>query len=208
LDWLRSFNRKALVVLEKRGARLPYEERLGLTAWLERVERLRVEYRECFHLSHLLAAGDGGDQVLRDLNLAYLWLAVVSQPDQYRKRRYLSDDCKPQPLLRQAIEGLLAGALAEHLEDGRWFGPPRRLRDLPEEPVQRARILSLYQDYLEFHTVETSYNEFGGLDLPTLKGGPKIPNHACLRQEEDPSAALSDALAALGSLLEEHLRTH
>lgn len=206
LDGLGSFNRLALVVLEKPGARLSYDERLGLSAWLARVEQLRECYRDHFHPAQLLAVGDGGDPVLRDLNLAYLFLAVVSNADHYRELGYVGGDWdKPLPQLEQAIVGLVAGALGEYLADGRWFGPPRALRSLPEDRVQRARVLSLYAEYLELATVRNAYADFGGLALPSLTAGPKLLNHATLRLEEDVGAYLRDAVEELAQRMTEHL---
>jgi hypothetical protein len=208
LDNLTSLNRVALVKLEKPGVDLTHDERLHLIAWMERVEKLRECFKDHLHLAHLLAVGDGGDPVLRDLNLAFLFLAVESNADHYRELGYVGGDWdKPQPHLEQALEGLTAGALGEHLADGKWFGPPRGLRSLPDDPIQRSRILTLYAEYLELATVRDAYADFGGLDLPLLKDGPKILNHATLRLEKDADAYLRDAVEALAQRLTEHLGT-
>jgi len=206
LDNLTSLNRIALVKLEKPGASLTHDERVRLIAWLKRVEKLRECYRDHLHLAHLLAVGDGGDPVLRDLNLAFVFLAVTSNADIYRELGYVGGDWdKPQPHLEQAIEGLTAGALGEHLADGKWFGPPRGLRSLPDDPIQRSRILTLYAEYLELATVRNAYADFGALDLPLLKGGPRILNRSNLRQEKDADAYLRDAVEGLAQRLTEHL---
>jgi hypothetical protein len=205
-DILRGANRLTLVKLTRPTARLTHDEKLYLIAWLDVVDRIRRDHRDTFHIAQLLAVGDGGDPVLRDLNLAYLWLAVVSNADRYRELGYIGAEWdKPLPRLGEAIAGLTAGPLGEHLADGSWFGPPRTLRSLPEDPVQRSRILSLHAEYLELATVESAYADFGRLELPTLKDGPKLLNHATLLLEKDRGTCIGDTLAELGRRLEEHL---
>jgi hypothetical protein len=206
LDDLTGPNRIALVKLEKPGADLTHDERVRLMAWLARVEKIRDTYKDHLHLAHLLAVGDGGDPVLRDLNIAYLFLAAASNADIYRELGYVGGEWdKPQPHLEKAIDGLTAGALGEHLADGNWFGPPRGLRSLPDDPIQRSRILTLYAEYLELATVRNAYADFGGLDLPLLKDGPKILSRSDVRQEKDADAYLRDTVEALAQRLMEHL---
>jgi hypothetical protein len=205
-DILRGANRLALVKLTKPGARLTHDERVHLIAWVDVVDRIRREHRDTFHIAQLLALGDGGDPILRDLDLAYLFLAVVSNAERYRELGYVGGDWdKPLPHLDEALAGLTAGPLGEHLADGRWFGPPRALRSLPEDPIQRSRILGLYAEYLELATVANAYVDFGGLDLPALKDGPKLPNYATLRLEEDPGVRIQDTVEELSRRLEGHL---
>jgi hypothetical protein len=207
-EYLAAANRRVLVRLEKPSARLSYDERLGLTAWVDLVEKIRRDHRDIFHIGQLLTVGDGGDGVLRNLNLGYLHLAVLGHPANYRDRGLLSVDWdRPTEHLQRAIEGLTAGLLGQHLEDGRWFGPPRRLAALPEDRVRRAQVLALYQDYLELVCVANAYGDFGAGLLPVVEGGPRLLSRAEFRLEHDASGWFRDTLEQLAQHLEAHLRT-
>jgi len=205
-DVLRMVNRVALVKLAIPTARLNRNEKLHLITWVGVGDRIRHEHRGLFHLAQLLTVGDGGDRVVRDLNLAYLFLAILSNTGVYREQFYIEGQWdKPTKHLEDAIDGLIAGPLGEHLEAGRWFGPPRQLATLPEDPIRRARILALYEDYLEVAIIRNVYDFFGRLELPTLEGGPPLINRTALRLEKDPDAYIRDTVDELSRRLEKHL---
>src|SRR5450759_1408221 len=201
LDTLRAANEPTLVKLERRpNAQLSRDDRVQLLAWLDRVEDLQANYREHLHIGHLLTAGDEADPILWDLNLAFLQLATLSHADLYWEQGLITPDmAETDERLIETIDAMTAKSpLSDYLEDGPWFGPPRTLRALPVDRVQRARLLHIYQSYLELAMVATVWGDPVGLVLPTLGRKPRLLSYQALQEENDPETWLRGMLEELG----------
>ena len=201
LDTLRAASEPVLVKLERRpNGQLSRDDRVHLLAWLDRVEDLQRNYREHLHIGHLLTAGNKANPVLRDLNLAFLQLATLSHADVYWERGLITPDMTgPDERLTEAIEAVTAKSpLSDYLEDGPWFGPPRTLRELPADRIQRARLAHIYQSYLELAMVATVWGNSVGLVLPTLGKQPRLLSYQALQEEGNPEAWLRGMLEELG----------
>jgi hypothetical protein len=201
LDTLRAANEPTLVKLERRpNAQLSRDDRVRLLAWLDRVEDLQANYREHLHIGHLLTAGNEANPILWDLNLAFLQLATLSHADVYWEQGLITPDmAETDERLIETIDAMTAKSpLSDYLEDGPWFGPPRRLRALPADRIQRARLLHIYQSYLELAMVATVWGDPAGLVLPTLGRKPRLLSYQALQQENNPETWLRGMLEELG----------
>ena len=148
--------------MERRpNAKLPHDEEVLLLAWLRRIEELQRNHRHHLHIGQLLVEGDGGDPVLRDLNLGFAHLGVLSKPDDYCSRGLIDPLTElPTDWLREILRAMTSKSpLLEHLEADAGVGGLRALRDLPEDPIQRARTLHAYADYIDFQMIANAYDE-------------------------------------------------
>ena len=205
-EFLRGLVNDCVAKLTKPTARLNQDEKMVLRVFTEKVAEIQ-SHPEVFHIAQLLTVGDGGDPILHDLNRAYLHLAVISNAETYRALGHIAgSQDRPQQSLQTLIDGLLAGPLGQHLEPGRWFGPPRMLATLPEDTSQRARILALHHDYLELRAVGAAYGSVPA-ELPALPDDLHLLTVEGLRREPNPGVWIRDALDDLGRRLDEHLTT-
>jgi len=203
-DVLRQLSNDCVVRLRRPTARLNDTEKMVLRVFQEKLAEIQ-SHPEVFHIAQLLTVGDGGDPTQRDLNRAYLHLAVLTNAETYRELGHIGgEQDRPQQHLQTALDELLAGPLGEHLEPGKWFAPPRMLATLPEDSIQRARILALHHDYLELRAVGAAYGNVPA-DFPALPDDLHLLVAEELRREPDPSTWVRDTLDDLGHRLEEHL---
>ena len=151
--------------------------------------------------------GDGGDPVLRDLNLGFAHLGVLSNADDYCSRGLIDQLTElPTDWLREILRAMTSKSpLLEHLEADAGVGGLRALRDLPEDPVQRARSLHAYADYLDFQMIANAYDESGSLLLPALGTGRRLLGYRDLQREGDPDGWRRGILEELGVRLVMHL---
>lgn len=207
LDQLHEMNGSAIIKLERRpNAKLPHLEEVQLLAWLTRIEELQTGHPEHLHIGHLLRTTLGQDPVLRDLNIGYLHLGVMGRADDYRCRGLIDAFTDhPTSWLTEILAAMTArGPLLDYLEDGP-SPVARGLRALPEDPVQRARLLHIYADYIEFALIENAYREHGALELPSLGRGRTLIGHHVLQEEADPEGWMRGILEELGVRLLLHL---
>jgi len=171
LENLRVINAPTLVKMERGpSTRLLRDDKVHILAWLARIEELQRKHYRHLHVGHLLKDVDSTDPIIRDLNLAFLHLAVVSHADDYWERGLISDDRTAlDDRLCDAVDAMTAKSpLVDYLEAGPWFGPPRVLRALPADRIQRARLLYIYQDYVELAMVANAWGNPAPLLLPTM----------------------------------------
>jgi hypothetical protein len=203
-DVLRRLTNDCVARLKRPTARLNDTEKMVLRVFQEKLAEVQ-SHPEVFHIAQLLTVGDGGDPTLRDLNRAYLHLAVLSNAEDYRRLGHIAGaQDRPQQHLQTAIDELLAGPLGEHLAAGKWFGPPRMIATLPEDSIQRGRVLALHHDYLELSAVANAYGT-GSCELPVLGDDLGLLSAEDFRREENPRGWIASALEDLGHRLEEHL---
>lgn len=204
LEDLRVINAPTLVKMERGPhGQLPRDDRVHLLAWLTRIEELQLSHYRHLHVGHLLKDAESTDPIIRDLNLAFLHLAVVSHADDYWERGLISDDrTAPDERLCDAIDAMTAKSpLVDYLEAGPWFGPPRVLRELPSDRLQRARLLFIYQDYLELAMVANAWGNPAPLQLLTLGPQRELLGYNDLRALPDPDDWARTTLERLGVII-------
>lgn len=207
LDRLHEMNGSAMVKLERRpNAKLPRLQEVQLLAWLKRIEELQTRHPEHLHIGHLLQPSKEQDPVLRDLNIGYLHLGVMGRADDCRSRGLIDAFTDyPTSWLTEILAAMTArGPLLAYLEDEP--SPALRgLRALPEDSVQRARLLHIYSDFIEFALIGNAYREHGALSLPALGRGRTLFGYHELQEEADPEAWMRGILEELGVRLVLHL---
>jgi len=141
----------------KATARLSGTEQTGIRLWLDSIERLQYNHSDYFHIAQLLG-GEELDPTLRKFNAAYLYLAVLSKPDEYVRRGYLDTDhrLKDLKLTKRLSELNEEDKLGRYLD--RETAVPHTLRNLPDDNTDRARVFHLYAKYLELTMVRCAYN--------------------------------------------------
>ncbi len=182
--------------------RLSHDEKVHLEAWLGTIESLRRSYNDQFHIAMLLDTAGDCDETIREVNLAHLYLAVLTNPGEYVRQGYLKHSGpEVRPALADRITGLRTGAsLAQLLAEA---ALPSRLRSLPEETAPRAVAAAEFLQLVELEVVELAFDPAYAATPERMNLG---PTHRELFDHRDAGGYLLEAVANLGRKLDEHLQ--
>lgn len=206
---LHELNEPTVTKLQLRpNARLTYDARLHLNAWLDRVEILQREHPQHLHVAQLLRTSDAQDPLVRDCNLAYLHISAIASVEAHTRSGHLDTENRlPTKSLTDLVEKLpTLEPLHGFVSPDETVGPARMLVSLPEDRIQRARVLHVYADYLHLAATALAYGEPGLLRLPVLGGLLILRGFQSLQREALPTPDYpSETLEALGAQLAAHL---